>query len=417
MANISKIKTVYGQEIIDSRGNPTVEATVVLESGTGATASVPSGASTGIHEALELRDGGNRFDGMGVKKAVNNINCEICPAITGLQPCQSLIDQKLIELDGTEDKSKLGANAILAVSLACAKAASQEYRLPLYRYIGGISACRMPVPMMNVLNGGAHARNNLDIQEFMIVPHGFESFSEALRAGCEIYHTLGRILAYDKKSTAVGDEGGFAPDLQNEDEAIEYLLRAVKEAGYSIAQVKISIDAAVSEWFDGENYKAPKTGEAFTSETLCDKWQSLIDRYPIFSIEDGLAEDDFAGWQKMTERLGSRVSLVGDDLFVTNNERLNRGIDMKIANSILIKPNQIGTLTETINVIKTAKENGYKTIISHRSGETEDVSIADIAIGMNAGYIKCGAPCRTDRAAKYNRILRIETQLGDNAIF
>ena len=417
MANLPKIKTVYAQEIIDSRGNPTVEATVILEDGNGAAASVPSGASTGIHEALELRDGGNRFDGMGVKKAVNNINCEIAPAICNLQPCQSLIDNALIELDGTEDKSKLGANAILAVSLACAKAASQSLKLPLYRYLGGINTVKMPVPLMNVLNGGAHAGNNLDVQEFMIVPHGFNTFSEALQAGCEIYHTLGRILAREKKATGVGDEGGFAPDLQNEDEAIEYLLYAVKEAGYSTEQVKISLDAAVSEWFDGENYKLPKSGEVFTSDELCDKWQSLIDRYPVFSIEDGLAEDDFNGWQKMTGRLGTRITLVGDDLFVTNEGRLRQGIGMGIANAILIKPNQIGTLTETMNVIRLAKDNNYKTIISHRSGETEDVSIADIAIATGAGYIKCGAPCRTDRTAKYNRILRIENQLGEQAVY
>lgn len=415
MASLPKIKTVYAQEIIDSRGNPTVEATVILEDGNGAAASVPSGASTGIHEALELRDGGNRFDGMGVRKAVERVNCEIAPKICNLQPCQSLIDSTLIELDGTEDKSRLGANAILAVSLACAKAASQSLKLPLYKYLGGIYASQMPVPLMNVLNGGAHAGNNLDVQEFMIVPHGFESFSEALQAGCEIYHTLGRILKREKKSVGVGDEGGFAPDLQSEEEAIDYLLYAIKEAGYSTQQVKISLDAAVSEWFDGENYKTPKSGEIFTSEELCAKWQSLTDRFPIFSIEDGLAEDDFNGWQKMTSKLGGRITLVGDDLFVTNVARLRTGIQMGIANAILIKPNQIGTLTETLDVIRLAQRNSYKTIISHRSGETEDVSIADIAIACGAGYIKCGAPCRTDRCAKYNRILRIENQLGAQA--
>lgn len=417
MANLSKIKTVYGQEIIDSRGNPTVEATVILESGAGATASVPSGASTGIHEALELRDGNNRFDGMGTKKAVSNINCEISSCICGFQPCQSAIDEKMIELDSTTDKSKLGANAMLAVSLACAKAASQELKIPLYRYIGGIYGTRLPIPLMNVLNGGAHASNNLDVQEFMIVPYGFETFSEALRAGCEIYHTLGRLLSYDKKSTGVGDEGGFAPDLQNEEEAIEYLIAAIRESGYSMNQVGISIDAAVSEWYDGENYIMPKSKESFTKDTLCEKWISLCDKYPVFSIEDGMAEDDFDGWKKLTDELSASALLVGDDLFVTNEERLKKGIEMSAANAILVKPNQIGTLTETLNVIKIAKENGYKTIISHRSGETEDVSIADIAIATNAGYIKCGAPCRTDRTAKYNRLLRIENQLGASAIY
>ncbi len=417
MANLSKIKTVYGQEIIDSRGNPTVEATVILESGAGATASVPSGASTGIHEALELRDGNNRFDGMGTKKAVSNINCEISSYICGFQPCQSAIDEKMIELDSTTDKSKLGANAMLAVSLACAKAASQELKIPLYRYIGGIYGTRLPIPLMNVLNGGAHASNNLDVQEFMIVPYGFETFSEALRAGCEIYHTLGRLLSYDKKSTGVGDEGGFAPDLQNEEEAIEYLIAAIRESGYSMNQVGISIDAAVSEWYDGENYIMPKSKESFTKDTLCEKWISLCDKYPVFSIEDGMAEDDFDGWKKLTDELSASALLVGDDLFVTNEERLKKGIEMSAANAILVKPNQIGTLTETLNVIKIAKENGYKTIISHRSGETEDVSIADIAIATNAGYIKCGAPCRTDRTAKYNRLLRIENQLGASAIY
>ena len=417
MSVTAKIKTVYGQEIIDSRGNPTVEATVVLDDGTGASASVPSGASTGIHEALELRDGGNRFDGMGVIKAVGLIKDEICPALSGISLCQNTIDMRLCELDGTPDKSQLGANAILAVSLAAAKAAAQSQNIPLYKYIGGITGKTVPVPMMNVLNGGAHAKNNLDVQEFMIVPHGFDSFSEALRAGCEIYHNLGRILSHDGKSTGVGDEGGFAPDLENEDEAIDYLLEAIRETGYSTEQVKLSLDAAVSEWFDGEKYIMPKAGGIYSSDELTEKWQKLCERYPIFSIEDGLGEDDFLGWKKMTEKIGKKVTLVGDDLFVTNISRLKRGIEMEVANAILVKPNQIGTLTETLDVIKTAKQNGYKTIISHRSGETEDTAIADIAIATNAGYIKCGAPCRTDRVAKYNRLLRIENQLSDSAVF
>lgn len=417
MGNLSKIKTVYAQEILDSRGNPTLEATVILESGACGTACVPSGASCGIHEALELRDGGDRFDGMGALRAVESVNCTIGKKLCGLSPIQKNVDAVMRELDGTEDKSKLGANSILGVSLACAKAASAELKLPLFRYIGGISAKKLPVPLMNVLNGGAHAGNNLDTQEFMIVPMGFKTFSEALRAGCEVYKALGRLLRADGKSTCVGDEGGYAPDLSDDSEALDYLIRAIEEAGYTKDEIKLSLDAAVSEWFDGETYRMPKSGVVYTPEQLCRKWEEMCERYTIFSIEDGMAEDDFSGWQKLTRTLGKKIRLVGDDLFVTNEKRLREGVKMEMANSILIKPNQIGTLTETLDVIRFAKEHSYSPIISHRSGETEDVTIADIAVATNAGYIKCGAPCRTERTAKYNRLLRIEMMLSDDAIF
>lgn len=417
MGNLSKIKTVYAQEILDSRGNPTLEATVILESGACGTACVPSGASCGIHEALELRDGGDRFDGMGTLRAVESVNCTIGKKLCGLAPIQKTVDAVMLELDGTEDKSKLGANSILGVSLACAKAASAELKLPLFRYIGGIFAKRLPVPLMNVLNGGAHAGNNLDTQEFMIVPMGFKTFSEALRAGCEVYKALGRLLRADGKSTCVGDEGGYAPDLPDDSEALDYLVRAIEEAGYTKDEIKLSLDAAVSEWFDGETYRMPKSGAVYTPEQLCRKWEEMCERYPIFSIEDGMAEDDFSGWQYLTRTLDKKIRLVGDDLFVTNEKRLREGVKMEMANSILIKPNQIGTLTETLDVIRFAKEHSYSPIISHRSGETEDVTIADIAVATNAGYIKCGAPCRTERTAKYNRLLRIEMMLSDDAIF
>ena len=418
MAFPVKIRSVCAEEILDSRGNPTVEAAVLLEDGTGGSAAVPSGASTGSHEALELRDGdARRYGGKGTLRAADNVNSIISPALSGCQINQHGLDRKLLQLDDTEDKSNLGANAMLAVSLAAAKAGAQAARLPLYRYIGGVHAVRMPVPMMNVLNGGAHASNNVDVQEFMIMPQGFDSFSQALRAGSEIYHALGRILKRDGKSVGVGDEGGYAPDLSGEDEALDYLVAAIAEAGYTTEQVKIALDAAASEWTDGEGYTLPKAGIKMTVEQLIDKWDALSEKYPIVSLEDGLGEDDFAGWVQMTRRLGGRMALVGDDLFVTNTKRLYQGILQGAGNAILIKPNQIGTLSETLEVVRVAQENGYRTIISHRSGETEDTSIADIAVGVNAGYIKCGAPCRSERVAKYNRLLRIEAQLGSAAVY
>ncbi len=418
MAFPVKIKSVCAEEILDSRGNPTVEAMVLLEDGTGGAAAVPSGASTGKHEALELRDGDKkRYGGKGVQQAADNVNRVICPALIGYQLNQHGIDRKLLQLDDTEDKSNLGANAMLAVSLAAAKAGAQAARLPLYRYIGGVQAVRLPIPMMNVLNGGAHADNNVDVQEFMIMPQGFDSFSEALQAGSEIYHVLGKILQRDGKSTGVGDEGGYAPNLSGEEEALDYLVAAIAEAGYTTDQVKIALDAAASEWTQGEDYVLPKAGTRLTAEQLIDKWDALSLKYPIVSIEDGLGEDDFAGWAQMTRRIGSRIALVGDDLFVTNTMRLRQGILQGVGNAILIKPNQIGTLSETLQVIRLAQENGYRTVISHRSGETEDTSIADIAVGVNAGYIKCGAPCRSERVAKYNRLLHIEAQLGSAAVY
>lgn len=418
MAFPTKIKSICAQEILDSRGNPTVEAVVLLDDGTGGSAAVPSGASTGRYEALELRDGDKtRYNGKGVLKAVDHVNDTICSALSGCRINPYCLDSAMLELDGTEDKSNLGANAILAVSLAAAKAGAQETRLPLYRYIGGIGAVRLPIPMMNVLNGGAHASNNVDIQEFMIMPAGFDSFSEALCAGSEIYHTLGKILKRDGKSVGVGDEGGYAPDLSGEEEALDYLVQAIEEAGYTTRQVQIALDAAASEWADADGYTLPKAGIKMTAQQLIDKWDALSQRYPIVSLEDGLGEDDFAGWTELTRRLGDCMALVGDDLFVTNTKRLCRGIMQGAGNAILIKPNQIGTLSETLDVIRMARENGYRTVISHRSGETEDASIADIAVGVNAGYIKCGAPCRSERVAKYNRLLQIEAQLGGAAVY
>ena len=421
-----------GREILDSRGNPTVEATVVLTDGTVGVASVPSGASTGIFEAHELRDGDkNRYGGKGVREAVDNVCDILSPALSGMYASeQEKLDHTLLQLDGTDNKSKLGANALLAVSLANARAAANWYRMPLYRYLGGVEPHRMPIPMMNVLNGGAHASNNMDIQEFMIVPVGAPSFAEALRWGSEIYHTLGGLLKSDGLSTAVGDEGGFAPDLGSDEAAIEYLVRAIEASGYSTEQVRISLDVAASEWFAGsrdgathmerslsgkakkETYILPKRGESLSRDALIDKWADYCDRFPILSIEDGLDQSDFEGWADMTRRLGDRVKLVGDDLFVTNTARLKEGIVAGAGNTILIKPNQIGTLSETLEVIRVAKEAGYGFILSHRSGETEDTTIADIAVATGAPLIKSGAPCRTDRVAKYNRLLRIEGAMG-----
>ena len=417
-----QIMKCCAREILDSRGNPTVEATVVLTDGTVGVASVPSGASTGIFEAHELRDGDKkRYGGKGVRDAVSNVSDVISPALAGTYASeQEEIDRTLLHLDGTENKSKLGANATLAVSLAAARAAANWYRMPLYRYLGGAGARRLPVPMMNVLNGGAHASNNVEVQEFMIVPVGAPSFAEALRWGSEIYHTLGSLLRADGLSTGVGDEGGFAPDLASDEAAIEYLIRAIETAGYSTDKVKISLDVASSEWAVGKDKKAPageeyflpKRAQAISRAALIERWATYADRYPILSIEDGLGEEDFEGWTTMTARLGDRVKLVGDDLFVTNAERLRRGIECGAGNTILIKPNQIGTLSETLHVIELAKQAGYAFILSHRSGETEDTTIADIAVATGAPLIKSGAPCRTDRVAKYNRLLRIEASLS-----
>ena len=416
------IKRIRGREIIDSRGNPTVEAEVTLESGISARASVPSGASTGEFEAVELRDGDKkRFMGLGVRKAVDNINKHISPALCGKNPLkQEELDGILIERDSTDNKSKLGANATLAVSIACARAASAMLEIPLYRYIGGCFAHTLPMPMMNILNGGAHADNNLDVQEFMILPVGAKSFANGLRQCCEVYHTLKKILKSRGLSTAIGDEGGFAPSLKSEDEAIELILLAVEKAGYKPgADFMLSLDAAASEW-KGENpgeYYLPKKGEKKTSDELAQYWNRLRESYPIFSIEDPLDENDWDGWAMITQQLDHRLALVGDDLFVTNQERLKKGIALHCGNAILIKPNQIGTLTETARAVFIAKHHGYRTIMSHRSGETEDTTIADLAVGLSTGLIKTGAPCRTDRTAKYNRLLRIEEQLGNTSVY
>ena len=408
-----EIKEIKANEIIDSRGMPTVKARVEFKGGICGCASVPSGASTGSYEAHEMRDGDKqRYFGKGVLKAVSNVNTTIKKEIISLGTSrQRIVDQKMISVDGTKNKSKLGANATLSVSLALAHANAKAQSIPLYRYIGGICASKMPIPMMNILNGGAHAGNNIDIQEFMIVPIGFNTFSEALRAGCEIYASLKKILKSRGLDTSVGDEGGFAPNLNSEKEAIELIIDAINDANYDTESVKIALDIASSEWYDDGNYKQKKSGKCYTSEALIDKWEELVNSYPIISLEDPLSEDDYTGWEKLTKRLGENVMLVGDDLFVTNEKRLQKGINLGIANAILIKPNQIGTLTETLDVITLAKQRGYQTIISHRSGETDDTSIADIAVGTNAGFIKTGAPCRMDRVAKYNRLLEIEEEI------
>lgn len=407
---MQKIEKVEGFEIIDSRGNPTVMARVTLTDGVTGEASVPSGASTGKFEAIELRDNDGRFFGRGVKNAVSNINTVISPAISLLKTDkQEEIDSVLCRLDGTENKSKLGANAILAVSMAVAKAFANEKRMPLYRYLGGTLAKSFPVPMMNILNGGAHASNNIDIQEFMIVPVGAKSFSEAVRIGCEIYHSLGKILKAEGYLTTVGDEGGYAPDLSSDEEAIEFILSAIDKAGYSLDTVKIALDAAASEW-TGENgrYTLPKRKTVFSYSELISYWEKLCNKYPIISIEDGVGEEDWRGWRALTERLGSRINLVGDDLFVTNTKRIKEGIEKNAANAVLIKPNQIGTLTETINAVNLAKKNNMKVIMSHRSGETEDTTISDLSVALGTEFIKTGAPCRTERTCKYNRLILIE---------
>lgn len=411
------VSRVCGREVLDSRGNPTVEASVMLSDGSVGMASVPSGASTGIFEAHELRDKTSaRYGGRGVLDAVYNISKKISPALIGVSVYeQSEIDTIMRELDGTENKSRLGANAILAVSMACARAGANSYHMPLFKYIGGVSARNLPIPMMNILNGGAHASNNVDIQEFMIAPVGAHSFGDALRIGAEIYHTLGKLLKSRGLSTAVGDEGGYAPSLDGDEDAIRLICEAIDTAGYDTETVKIALDAASSEWYRDGAYTLPKRGAKIDTEGLIAYWTELVSKYPIFSIEDGLDQTDFDGWAQLTERIGDRIMLVGDDLFVTNVKRLEVGIAHGAANSVLIKPNQIGTVSETIDVIVKAKSNGYRYIPSHRSGETEDTTIADLAVGTNAPYIKTGAPCRSERVAKYNRLLRIENALGIGA--
>ena len=415
----SGIVRVTAREIIDSRGNPTVEATVLLEDGAKGVASVPSGASTGIFEAHELRDTDKeRYRGKGVLTAVRNVREIISPLIEGKSARdQCAVDHAIIEADESESKENIGANATLAVSLATAHAAANYYKLDLFRYLGGANARRLPVPMFNILNGGAHASNNVEIQEFMIVPIGVKAICEAVRAGCEIYHTLGSILKRKGYSTGVGDEGGFAPNLNSDTEAIELICQAIKEAGYTTDEIKIALDVASSEWYEDGEYVMPKTGKRYKTEELIALYGELCNKYPIISIEDGLSETDYEGWSELTCRLGERVMLVGDDLFVTNEKRLRDGIKKSSANAILIKPNQIGTLTETLNVIRTARENGYKYIISHRSGETEDTTIADLAVAVNAPFIKTGAPCRSERCAKYNRLMKIEMMLGCGSVY
>jgi len=418
---MSLIEEVWAREILDSRGNPTIEAEVVLEDGTTGRAAVPSGASTGEHEAMELRDGDkSRYLGKGVLKAVENVNEKIAFELEGISALdQVIVDRTLIELDGTENKSNLGANAMLAVSLATARAGAALLEMPLYRYLGGANAKTLPVPMMNILNGGAHADNNVDFQEFMVMPVGAESFSEALRIGAEIFHHLKAVLKSRGYSTSVGDEGGFAPNLKSNEEAIETILESITKAGYKAGDdVLLALDPAASEFFDGQNYVFKKSdGRKLSSDEMVAYWKSWCEKYPIISIEDGMAENDWSGWKKITDDLGSKIQLVGDDLFVTNVKFLQKGIDEGCANSILIKVNQIGTLTETLDAIELAKTNNRTAIISHRSGETEDSFIADLAVGTNAGQIKTGSLSRSDRIAKYNQLLRIEEELGDAARF
>ncbi|EON12202.1 MULTISPECIES: phosphopyruvate hydratase [Pandoraea] len=417
---MSAIVDIIGREVLDSRGNPTVECDVLLESGVMGRAAVPSGASTGSREAIELRDGDKeRYLGKGVQKAVEHINTEISEAIMGLDAAeQAFLDKTLIELDGTDNKSRLGANATLAVSMAVAKAAAEEAGLPLYRYFGGSGAMQMPVPMMNIVNGGAHANNSLDIQEFMVMPVGQTSFREALRCGAEIFHALKKIISEKGMSTAVGDEGGFAPNFASNEECLTTIQQAVENAGYRLGDdVLLALDCASTEFFKNGKYELAGEGLSLTSEEFADYLANLCDKFPIVSIEDGMSEDDWAGWKILTEKLGKKVQLVGDDLFVTNTKILKQGIEQGVANSILIKINQIGTLTETFAAIEMAKRAGYTAVVSHRSGETEDSTIADIAVGTNAGQIKTGSLSRSDRIAKYNQLLRIEEDLGDIASY
>lgn len=419
MAVKMTITRIHAREILDSRGNPTIETEVTVETETTgkkstARAAAPSGASTGEFEAIELRDGGERYGGNGVQQAVENVNTRIAKALIGRNVLrQENLDALMLELDGTENKGKLGANAILSVSLACAKAAAKALQMPLYRYVGGVNAVTIPVPMMNILNGGAHSDNNLDVQEFMILPIGADSITEGIRWCAEVYHHLKKLLKNRGLSVAVGDEGGFAPNIANEEEAIQLIMEAITKAGYSCGrgrQFMISLDAAASEWkgnAPGEYY-LPKSGKRYTTDELIVHWEKMIRRFPIYSIEDPLDEEDWDGWKCLTEKVGDKVILVGDDLFVTNPVRLNKGISMGCGNAILIKPNQIGTLSETMEAIRMAKEHGYETIMSHRSGETEDTTIADLSVGLGSDLIKTGAPCRGERTAKYNRLIRIE---------
>ena len=423
MHDYLEIVKVYGRQIIDSRGNPTVEAEVTLADGTVGRGAAPSGASTGEFEALELRDGDkSKFGGKGVLKAVENINTCIQDAILGIDASDTYaVDKAMLDLDGTKDKSKLGANAILAVSIAAAKAAAQSLDIPLYRFIGGAQGTNLPVPMMNILNGGAHASNSVDTQEFMIMPAGAPTFAEGLRWCTEVFHSLQSLLKKEGSTTAVGDEGGFAPNLKDDEDTLDHIIQAIKDAGYEPGKdFVLAMDAAASEWKSEKGkgfYKQPKSGKEFTSDELIAHWESLIEKYPIYSIEDGLDEEDWEGWKKMTDKMGDRVQLVGDDLFVTNTERLAKGIELGCGNSILIKLNQIGSVSETLEAIKMANKAGYTAVVSHRSGETEDTTIADLAVALNTGQIKTGAPSRSERVAKYNQLLRIEEELGAAACY
>ena len=423
MRDYLQIEKVYGREIIDSRGNPTVEAEVTLADGTIGRGASPSGASTGEFEALELRDGDKAmFGGKGVSKAVANINEKIAPALVGVDASDTYeVDRIMISLDGTKDKSNLGANAILAVSIAAANAAAKSLDIPLYCFYGGVNANTLPVPMMNILNGGAHATNSVDTQEFMIMPAGAENFREGLRWSTEVFHALQKLLKEEGQTTAVGDEGGFAPNLASDEDTIEHILQAIRNAGYEPGKdFVLAMDAAASEWKSEKGkgyYHQPKSGKDFTTDELIAHWKSLIEKYPIYSIEDGLDEEDWEGWQKMTAELGDKVQLVGDDLFVTNTERLKKGIELGAGNAILIKLNQIGSVSETLDAIKMAQNAGMRAIVSHRSGETEDTTIADLAVALNAGEIKTGAPSRSERVAKYNQLLRIEEELGNAAVY
>ncbi len=416
MSEWTEIVTIHAREILDSRGNPTVEVETELENGTVGRAAAPSGASTGAFEAVELRDGDKkRFMGKGVLKAVDNINSIIAQELEGMDALyQREIDQMMIDLDGTENKSKLGANAILGVSLSAAKAVALSLQMPLYRYLGGINGHVLPSPMMNILNGGEHADNSVDLQEFMIMPLGALTFSEGLRMGAEVFHNLKKVLGKDGLNTAVGDEGGFAPDLKTNEDAIKYIIKAIETAGYKPGKdIFIALDPASTEFFKKGKYNLKGEGKVLTPDEMVDYYAGLVDKYPIISIEDGMAEEDWDGWKKLTEKIGDKVQLVGDDLFVTNTKRLKKGIEMGVANSILIKVNQIGTLSETMDAIEMATRAGYTAVISHRSGETGDTTIADLVVGLNAGQIKTGAPSRTDRVCKYNQLLRIEDDLGD----
>jgi len=420
---MSYIEQVHARQILDSRGNPTVEVDIITDEGIVGRAAVPSGASTGVHEAVELRDGDKKiYQGKGVLKAVRNVNDAIAEKILGFEVAdQAGLDQLMIKLDGTANKSKLGANAMLAVSMSAAKAAAQESGLPLFRYIGGTNAKTLPIPMMNILNGGAHADNKIDFQEFMVMPVGASSFSEGLRWGVEIFHVLKSVLKKKGYSTNVGDEGGFAPDIQSNDEAIETVMTAITAAGFKAGtQVAIALDPAVSEMYDSAKkvYHFHKSdGKKLSSEKMVDYWANWVKNFPIVSLEDGMAEDDWSGWKLLTDTLGKKIQLVGDDLFVTNVERLQKGIETGVANALLVKVNQIGTITETINAVTLAQHNGYNTIMSHRSGETEDTTIADLAVALNCGQIKTGSASRTDRIAKYNQLIRIEEMLGENAVY